>query len=164
VRALFTRIVRGPENSPPELGAQVTLDASRGKPWPTGILLLGQFRGTWEDFKASCPRLLRDTSAPVPYVERAYWDVQEFLDSVVVPNRYLETSLFTGLLSGDANAIDTLFTKFGTWPGTTSAARITFFRTGGKMNTLATDATAFMHRQSEWLVDTSIDWDETRYN
>lgn len=78
----------------------------------------------------------------------------------VVPNRYLETTLFTGLLSGDANAIDTLFTKFGTWPGTTSAARITFFRTGAKMNTLALDATAFVHRQSEWLADTSIDWDD----
>lgn len=160
--ALFTRIVRGPENSPPELGAQVTLGASRGEHWPTSIRLTGQFRGTWAErgawaeFNARCPGLLDCATQPIAYVEGAYWDIQEFLDQVVIPNRYLETSLFTGLLSDDA--IGTLFTQFGTWPGTTLAARITFFRTGGKMNTLAPDATAFVHRRSEWLADTSIDW------
>jgi FAD/FMN-containing dehydrogenase len=157
-RALFTRIVHDLQNSPPELGAQVTLGASKRKPWPTNIRLTGQFRGTWAEFNAKCPGLLHGARQPLAYVEGAYWDIQEFLDNVVIPNRYLETSLFTGLLCDDA--IDTLFTQFGTWPGTTSAARITFFRTGGKMNTRAPDATAFVHRQSEWLADTSIDWDE----
>jgi len=160
-RALFTRIVRDLEDSPPELGAQVTLGASKGEHWPTSIRLMGQFRGTWDDFKARCPGLLdgaRQPPAYVEYVEGAYWDIQEFLDQEPIPNRYLETSLFTGLLSDDA--IDTLFKTFGTWPSTTSAARITFFRTGGKMNTVAADATAFVHRQSEWLADTDIDWDD----
>jgi FAD/FMN-containing dehydrogenase len=157
LQAPFTRIVRGLEDSPPELGAQVTLGASRGKPWPTSIRLLGQFRGTWEEFKRRCPGLLND-AAQCARVEGAYWDIQEFLDVEPIPNRYLETSLFTGLLSDDA--IGTLFTTFGTWPGTTSAARITFFRAGGAMNTPAPHATAFVHRRSEWLADTDIDWDD----
>jgi hypothetical protein len=155
---LFTRIVRDLEQSPVELGAQVTLAASRGEHWPTSIRLTGQYRGTWAEFNAKCPGLLDGARQRLAYVEGAYWDIQEFLDQVVVPNRYLETSLFTGLLSDEA--IGTLFTTFGTWPRTTAAARITFFRTGGKMNTLAPDATAFVHRQSEWLADTSVDWDE----
>jgi hypothetical protein len=159
-RALFTRILRGLENSPSELGAQVTLGASKGEHWPTSIRLTGQFRGTWAEFNAKCSGLLDGARQPLACVDGAYWDIQEFLDSVVIPNRYRETSLFTGLLSDDADAIDTLFTKFGTWPGTTSSARITFFRTGGKMNARASNATAFVHRQSEWLADTSIDWDE----
>ena len=161
LQAPFTTIVRALENSPPELGAQVTLGASRGKPWPTSIRLLGQFRGTWDEFNRRCPGLLKDTSQPPAYVEHvegAYWDIQEFLDQEPIPNRYRETSLFTGLLSDDA--IGMLFTTFGTWPGTTSAARITFFRTGGAMNTPAPHATAFVHRRSEWLADTDIDWDD----
>jgi FAD/FMN-containing dehydrogenase len=124
-RALFTRIVRGLENSPPELGAQITLGASRGERWPTSIRLTGQFGGTWAEFNARCPGLLDGASRPTACVEGAYWDIQEYLDQIVVPNRYLETSLFTGLLSDDA--IGSLFAAFGTWPGTTSAARITFF-------------------------------------
>jgi hypothetical protein len=156
---LFTRIVRGIENSPPELGAQVTLAAAKREIWPTSIRLTGQFRGTWAEFNDRCPGLLDGTRQPPVFVEGAYWDIQEFLDQVVIPNRYLETSLFTGLLSDDA--IGTLLTTFGSWPSTTSAARITFFRTGDKMNALAPDATAFVHRQSEWLANTSIDWDDS---
>jgi FAD/FMN-containing dehydrogenase len=156
-RALFTRIVRDLENSPLELGAQLTLGASKGEPWPTSVRLLGQFRGTWEEFQRRCPGLLKDAHQ-CAHVEGAYWDIQEFLDVEPIPNRYLETSLFTGLFSDDA--IGTLFNTFSTWPGTTSAARITFFRTAGAMNTPARDATAFVHRRSEWLADTDIDWDE----
>jgi hypothetical protein len=157
-QGLFTRIVRDLEKSPCELGAQVTLGASKGEHWPTSIRLMGQFRGTWTDFNTSCSGLLKDATQPLAYLEGAYWDIQEFLDQVVVPNRYLETSLFTGLLSDDK--IAALFKTFGTWPGTTSAARITFFRTGGEMNTPKPEATAFIHRKSEWLADTSIDWDD----
>jgi hypothetical protein len=157
-QALFTRIIRGLENSPSELGAQLTLGAPRGKQWPTSFRLTGQYRGSWADFNRQCAGLLDGADQPVAHVEGPYWDIQEFLDQVAVPNRYQETSLFTGLLS--EAAIATLFRVFSTWPGTTAAARITFFRTGGKMNTVAPDATAFVHRRSEWLANGSIDWDD----
>jgi FAD/FMN-containing dehydrogenase len=158
LQAPFTTIVRVLENSPPELGAQVSLSASKGKPWPTSIRLVGQFLGTWDEFKRRCPGLL-EGAAQCAHVEGAYWKIQEFLDVEAIPNRYLETSLFTGPLTDDA--IGTLFKKFGTWPGTTSAARITFFRTGGEMNKVKKPGeTAFVHRRSEWLADTDIDWDD----
>jgi hypothetical protein len=157
LQAPFTCIVRVLENSPPELGALVSLGASKGQPWPTSIRLVGQFHGTWDEFKRRCPGLL-EGAAQCAHVEGAYWEIQEFLDVEPIPNRYLETSLFTGLLSDDA--IGTLFKQFGSWPGTTSAARITFFRTGGKMNEVEPGETAFVHRQSQWLADPDIDWDD----
>jgi hypothetical protein len=37
-------------------------------------------------------------------------------------------------------------------------ARLTFFLMGGRVNEFKSDATAFVHRSSQWLVNPALDW------
>jgi|GEM_PF-2780626 len=86
-------------------------------------------------------------------LELPYWDAQEFFEIEALPNRYQETSLFARELSDDF--IDAMF---HIWPATVGAARWTVYRVGGKVNTVAPNATAFVHRSSRWILTTDIDW------
>ena len=47
---------------------------------------------------------------------------------------------------------------FRTWPGTSAEARLTFFLMGGRVNTIQPAATAFVHRSSQWLINTILNW------
>ena len=41
------------------------------------------------------------------------------------------------------------------------SADLRLFQTGGKMNEPAADATAFVHRNSRWLLDVGLNWSGT---
>ena len=91
-------------------------------------------------------------------LELPYWDAQEFFEERAYPNRYQETSLFARDITDDF--IYQLFQIWPTWPKTVSAARLTAYRVGGKVNTVAPDAMAFVHRNYQWMVTTDIDWSD----
>lgn len=154
---MFARLIRGLEQAPDNLGAQITVAApkpgSKDAPSPS-IHLTGQFRGTRKAFDAAMRHLL-DGASSQAVVDGPYWGVQAFLDQTPVPNKYQETSLFAGFLSD--RAIDTTYQQLRGWAGASATAHVTFFRTGGRVNKRPAIASAFVHRSSEWLANTSLD-------
>ena len=91
-------------------------------------------------------------------LELPYWDAQEFFDQASVPNRYQETSQFASQVPD--NVIEELFRMWRSWPGTVPAARWTVFRTGGQVNVRKPGDMAFVHRTSQWIISTDIDWSD----
>jgi hypothetical protein len=123
------------------------------------VTLLGQLVGT--------PSELADILAPAYQVAQpqsstiqamSYWDAQiTFLSEAGAPNRYQEKSaFFVGAPS--SQAIDTAFSWCRRWPGTSQQAGMVLFQTGDQINTVAPDATAFVHRNSDWLMTIVVDW------
>ena len=158
---IFTTLVRALENeknAPDTIGAQVSIFATApNSPRPNKISITGQLRGTMQNFQEILGSAFTDPEPePQAILPLPYWQAQDFLDIVAVPNRYQETSLFAGKLTD--KFIQTAFGLVRTWPGTVKGARVTFSLMGGRVNKFKSDATAFVHRSSQWLVNPALDW------
>jgi hypothetical protein len=160
-RDIFTRLVRALETSSNRMGAQVTIFATaRSSREPNEVTLTGQLRDSEGEFQRILGPIVnaykpeaKSSILPLPY-----WLAQDFLDITAVPNRYQETSVFADKLTDDF--IDGAFELLRNWPGSVKDARVTFFLMGGKVNEIKPDATAFVHRPSQWLINTALDWTE----
>ena len=157
-RAIFTRLVRALEASPPEMGAQLSVYATTlDSPLPNRISLFGQFRGPLDKFNTLLGSALDDAEQKL-VLELPYWQAQEFFEIAAVPNRYQEVSVFADGLS-DA-LIEQAFGALRQFPSAVAKARLTFFLTGGRINQTKPDATAFVHRSSQWLINPIVEWPE----
>ena len=170
---VFRNLLRAIEGATERMGAEMTLSTTSStvrSRWPYVITLSLEFHGSRDEFDSLMgPELAaadaaeaRDCSfnncSSTDCRELPYWDAQEFFEVRGYPNRYHETSLFAREVSD--RFIDEIFRIWPTWPNTISAARLTAYRVGGKVNTVAPDATAFVHRTSQWMVTTDIDWSD----
>jgi len=168
---VFRTLLRALDAAPDTMGAEMTVSttaATVNSPWRYEIKLSCQLHGSREEFdrilgtalSAAAAAESRDCSfrdcSSRDLLELPYWDAQEFFEVVGLPNRYQETSLFAREVSD--GFIDEIFRIWPTWPGTVSAARLTAYRVGGKVNTVPPDATAFVHRSYRWIITTDIDW------
>ena len=153
---IFKRLVRALEAASEQMGAQMSVSATElNSPRPNKITLIGQYHGPLNKFRAILGSALADAEEKaIP--ELPYWEAQEFFDIESSPNRYQETSLFAGELS-DA-LIEEAFSLLRTFPGAGAQARLTFFLMGGRVNKIKPDATAFVHRSSQWLINTIVEW------
>jgi hypothetical protein len=89
-----------------------------------------------------------------------YWSAQKLLEDDDGPTWFQERSTFAP--KGNAlEALDHIFGHLRTWPGTSGGADLRFFQTGGMMNRMPADATAFVHRDSEWIMVVGLGWDGT---
>lgn len=169
--SVFRTLLRALDAAPDTMGSEMTLSTTSAtikSPWRYQINLSCQFHGKRADFDA----ILGDALAAANRAEErdcwfqncssrdlaelAYWDAQEFFEVIAAPNRYQETSLFAREISDDF--IGAIFGVWPSWPGTVSAARLTCYRLGGKVNAVLPEDTAFVHRRSRWIVTTDIDW------
>lgn len=169
--AVYRTLLRALDAAPDTMGSEMTISTTSAtikSPWRYQINLSCQFHGSRADFNSILGAALavadraeeRDcwfkNCSKKDLVELPYWDAQEFFEVIGSPNRYQETSLFAPEISDDF--IGAIFGVWPSWPGTASAARLTCYRLGGKVNTIPSDATAFVHRSSRWIVTTDIDW------
>jgi FAD/FMN-containing dehydrogenase len=153
---VFTRLVRALEASPEQMGAQMSITVTPlNQRESNQISLIGQFRGPRARFEAVLGKALADARRQT-VVELPYWDAQEFAEIEATPNRYQETSLFAEELSD--RVIRSALRLSRTLPRPGAEARLTFFLTGGRMNRVKSDATAFVHRSSRWLINTILGW------
>jgi berberine-like enzyme len=141
--------------APSGLGSRLQITAGQ----PPSVQLLGQFRGTPDQVRA----LLRPADAIAkPASEQIkvmqYWPAQiEFLEELGSPGFYQERSrFFKGALS--EAAIAAAFDWAGRWPGTTQGSHMVLFQTGRQVNALPPAATAFVHRDSDWLMTINLSW------
>jgi FAD/FMN-containing dehydrogenase len=125
------------------------------------VEVLGQWHGTAQQVRTllgSVLALPQRTAAIVR--EMSYWDAQDFLLDWDGPFRFTERSLFLKE-NLDAAAIGTAFDAL--WKLRPSVdknlfADVRFFQTGGRMNDVDWAATAFVHRNSRWLLDIGLPW------
>jgi FAD/FMN-containing dehydrogenase len=168
---VFHTLLRALDAAPDKMGANITVTKTRStikSPWPYLIKLTCLFHGPRHDFDAILGKALAeadreerqvcsyDDCAVKALLEAPYWDAQEFISQDALPNRYQETSLFAPAISD--SVVEELFLKWREWPATVKAAYWTVYRTGGKVNALPPDAMAFVHRSSQWMITTDIDW------
>lgn len=167
---VFRTLLRARRGTGPDGRRNDRLDDRRDDPEPLALRdqALCQLHGSRDEFNSILGDALtaadnaeaQDCSfsdcSSKALLELPYWDAQEFFAVWSLPNRYQETSLFAREVTD--HVIDELFRMWRTWPGTVSAARMTAYRTGGKVNTVPPDAMAFVHRSSRWMVTTDIDW------
>jgi FAD/FMN-containing dehydrogenase len=92
--------------------------------------------------------------------EMPYWAAQDFLEENGYPTFWQERSAFVNRHPFDAEALAVGFKHLREWPGTRGYCDLRFFQTGGQMNAPAAGATAFVHRDSHWLMVVGLYYDE----
>jgi hypothetical protein len=151
------------EKGPDGLGTRMSFHAPHPKDraHSAGVLisLIGQLKGTakqLEDLLHDAYRIERPQQALI-WGDAPYWSVQKLLEEVDGPIPFQERSTF--VRPGKAHeATAYTFERLMHWPGTSGVADLRFFQTGGKINTTDPKATAFVHRDSEWIMDVGLTW------
>ncbi|MCO5089503.1 FAD-binding oxidoreductase [Bosea sp. (in: a-proteobacteria)] len=160
--AVAQAFVAAAEKAPESFASRFSLGAASPEQRRAGIDvhfdLLGQHAGPKGE--------LLDLLAPVFGVarperlvveERSYWAGQDFLAEPGEPGFYQERSGFVRQRL-DERILECGFRRLRDWPGTAVGADLRFFQTGGAINRMAPDATAFVHRDSAWLFSIGLDW------
>jgi FAD/FMN-containing dehydrogenase len=162
---LYAALLRALDAAPAGLGSRVQLTARTTQEVAAGhdvdVSVLGQFLGTPADL-AAILRPAYDVARPdVETIQTMdYWDAQiNFLATPGPPGYYRERSRFFASALGES-AIATAFHWARRWPGTSEGAFLVLFQTGAAVNARAPDATAFVHRNSSWLMTLALDWSE----
>jgi FAD binding domain/Berberine and berberine like len=152
---IFKKLVRALETAPDQMGAQMSVYATAlNNPLPNRISLTGQFRGPLDKFKAILGSALAGAEQKM-VLELPYWKAEQLFGIEATPNRYQETSLFADELSDEL--IEEAFSLSRTMPDAAAQGRLTFFLTGGQVNRIKPDATAFVHRSSQWLINPIVE-------
>jgi FAD/FMN-containing dehydrogenase len=140
------------------LGAVTPRELSEGK--DVTVYLEGQLVGTsaeMEKILAPVNAVAKPSSSEIE--EMSYWDAQESFSDVEPPTEFQNRAFyFHGPVS--EGAISTIIYWLRRWPGTSVWARLSFLRTGGKANTVPSDATAFVHRDNDWYMIWYLKWSE----
>ncbi|MBJ7579280.1 FAD-binding oxidoreductase [Devosia sp. MC532] len=159
-----TKLFETLDAAPTTIGTRVSLGAlnqtmaNRGRQVP--LTLLGQFAGPKEAFLELMQPVLEIGTPDFEAIEEhAYWAAQDFLAEEGEPAYYRERSTFHQS-SPDRAFLASAIEKMAHWPGTGSSGNLVFFQTGGQVNTVRSDATAFVHRTSHWLSTANLSWSE----
>jgi len=160
---LYAALVDALAAAPATLGSRLALDAVTRRQLAAGrdvrIRLLGQLAGTpagLAEILEPAYRVAEPSSADIRVM--SYWDAQiNFLAEPGPPDRYQEKSaFFVGPIT--SAAVGTAFDWARRWPGTSEAAHMVLFQTGDQVDKVAPDATAFVHRNSHWLMTIALSW------
>jgi FAD/FMN-containing dehydrogenase len=148
--------------APDSLGVRFSLGAvtpdqlRQGRDVP--VHLMGQLAGSKKDLLdilSSVYRIAEPDRAEIQEV--SYWDGQKFLNEPGGSTYYQERSVFVDKPFG-SEALAESFRWLRSWPGTSQYSDLRFFHTGSAVNALAPDATAFVHRKSQWLMLVGLTW------
>ncbi len=157
------------ETSPTKLGSRVSFGAVKASELDNGydvsISLLGQYMGPADELKA----ILAPVYALCPpnrgrgIEEKDYWPGQDFLHEEGEETFYQERSAFvTHAFGPDALAAGFEFLRRK--PEVSGYCDLRFFQTGGEMNVPKAKDTAFVHRDSRWLMVVGLYWNHDDQN
>ena len=154
-REVYGALMESLSKGPAGLGTRLQISAGD----PPSVQLLGQLTGTPEQVRAILEGPYKVAKPAAEQIRAmAYWPAQiSFLSELGSPEFYQERSrFFKGALT-DA-AMNTAFDWARRWPGTTQGARMVLFQTGQQVNALGPGDTAFVHRDSDWLMTINLAW------
>jgi FAD binding domain/Berberine and berberine like len=163
-RLVFAKLMRALDAGPIELGSRVSLKAPSPADRAGGanvtINLMGQLHA---GSAKTLDQILADVYAVAMPRESMvwnnvkYWDAQKLIEEIDAPTHFQERSAFLNS-NLDDEGLDLAFRYLRAWPGTSGGADLRFFQTGGRMNEVASGATAFAHRNSRWILDVGLNW------
>lgn len=154
------------DKAPDTLGSRISLSAVTPEQQRQGkdvqVSLLGQIK----DSPTALMKILAPVYAiarPDPGHERVevlpYWKGQDFLHEDGWPTWYQERSAFVNNPFGPRELAEG-FAWLRRWPGTCGYCDLRFFQTGGRINAVGRRDTAFVHRQSSWLMVVGLYWSQ----
>ena len=156
------------ENAPLDFGLGTRMSfgaprpADRARDHHATISLIGQLRGKPKDLDEILARAyaIAKPQQHMIWGDAPYWAAQKLLEETDPPLFFQERSVFVARgLAEKATAAN--FHRLLEWPGTSVSADLRFFQTGGKINATDAKATAFVHRNSEWIMDVGLNWGAT---
>lgn len=157
-KALFAALDQAPDTIGTRIALGGVTPEQVGKGRQVPLTLLGQFAGSPQALQAIlAPALAAATPEHTDIRELDYWAAQGFLLEEGAPGRYRERSAFLSTAPTDA-FLEQAYAQLQQWPGTGAQSSLFFFQTGGKVNAVAPDATAFVHRSSRWLGVVGANW------
>lgn len=150
--------------APVALGSRISLGGvtpdlgARGRQVP--VTLLGQYAGSRDELMTLLAPVMAVAAPEFSDIqELPYWQGQNFLAEPGAPALFRERSTFLPA-APDAAFLEEAFEQLQRWPGTGAHGDLFFFQTGGRINEVAADATAFAHRNSRWLSVVGISWSD----
>src|ERR1051326_2603783 len=145
------------------LGTRLSLQAPKPKDRLRGagvaISLMGQLKGApqaLDQVLARAYAIARPHHAMV-WGNAPYWAAQAMLEEGYGSGYFQERSTFAAPGQAAKAAAQT-FHRLLEWPGTSGGADLRFFQTGGRINDVDAKATAFVHRNSAWIMDVGLTW------
>jgi hypothetical protein len=158
VEDVFFRLARSLEGAPDRMGTRLSIEATRkGSPHPNTIHLLGQLRGPEDEMRTILAPVFAVSAPTASTVQTTpYWQAQKFLSERGPPARYQETSRYCAVLTD--RIVEEVFRHCRAWPGTRSEAIFKMFQMGGRVRSIPAAATAYVHREAEWLTGTELNW------
>lgn len=148
------------ESSSRELGHQIYLrpEDIAGKSSSISAYMFGQFAGPLSKFDKIISQINSVQSPSTSDIKQLpYWEGQKFISDVGAPAYYRFRSRFINSVISD-EMIYSIRKNLSKWKNFTGNGYLKLYQTGGAVNDLVPEATAFVHRNSQWMADVSIDW------
>jgi FAD/FMN-containing dehydrogenase len=143
------------ERAPARMGTKLTLLPPHAGHGPI-LKLLGQLRGPREEVADLLAPVLAAAAPGGRMALMPYWDAQDLLSDAGAPAFYRETSCMIGPVS--EGLVEDAFHRLRAWPGTNGEGLFKMFHVGGRIREVAADATAYVHREAEWIAGTEVTW------
>lgn len=158
--ALFEVIAGAPDELAARLGAGRPGDPATGRSGPPSFGVIGQYFGPEAELLALLdPALTVAKPTQSLVAERTFWQAKNYLYHTT-PRGFWGTksSYLRRPLSGDG--IETLLRQIERLPGSRNeeGGGFAIFASGGAINRVAADATAFVHRDALALMATEVTW------
>jgi len=165
VERLGAQLMAALDAAPNNLGSRVSFEAVKAAELDNGydvnISVLGQFAGP----RAELDAILAPVVALCPpnggrgIKEFDYWPAQDFLHEEGETTWYQERSAFVTGAFGEEQ-LGAAMSHLRSKPPVSGYCDLRFFQTGGAINTLKAGDTAFVHRDSRWLMVVGLYWDQ----
>lgn len=160
--AVLAALLAALEAAPQGLGAQLSLgavtpgQAAAGRDVAVGAA--GQLYGSLDDLHDILRPAYREAAPATQTIRRLrYWDAQDSLTFPANPGYRRHRSRFFSGPIGAAGVSEAL-RWLRQWPGSRAGASMDLIQMGGRVTTVRPDATAFVHRDSRWLMLIGISW------
>lgn len=165
VERLGAALMKALDAAPPGLGSRISFEAVKAAELDNGydvnISLLGQYAGPRAEFEA----ILAPVTALCPanagrgVREFDYWPAQDFLHEKGETTWYQERSAFVTAPFGE-DALGAALEHLRSKPAVSGYCDLRFFQTGGAVSAPGWRDTAFVHRDSRWLMVVGLYWDQ----
>lgn len=149
------------EKAPDGLGAKLAIEALPGDAEGQAQLkLLGQWIGARDTLMDLLgPALKVAPPAKASIATLPYWDGQTMLAEFAQYESFRERSRFTSASFG-GKPLETAFRLVRAFPGIHGTGTLKLFQCGGEINKVPAHRTAFVHRNSLWLMSAAAYWEE----
>ena len=149
--------------APKELGVKLSVEAVP-QPAPNKntvrVRILGQYKGSKQEIETIL-KPITDIVTPSgleTMIEEPYWDAQEFLSEAGEPE-YVQERCRLAFNPISDEGFYTILSNLENWPKTSGYAMWKFFLTGGAIDNVTKEATAFWARGVKMITSIDIGWD-----